>query len=100
MPLRSATVISLAPAAWNCRTSAPIVSGWVEAGNSSALLKLGLMITRLPRGEGSPSTAKPRRIPSSRSVVRTRYTGDAAARADRARTAVATPALSSCLRVR
>src|SRR3989304_1481878 len=100
MPLRSATEISPAPAAWKWRTSSPRVARWVEAGNPSALLKFGLMTTRLPFAVGNPSAVRPRRIPSPRSVVLTRYTGDAAARALRGRIAVANPALISSRRER
>jgi hypothetical protein len=58
------------------------------------------MTTRFPFAVGNPSTVRPRRIPSARSVVLTRYTADAAARAARARIAVANPALISSLRER
>src|SRR5690242_19786712 len=78
MPLRSISVIPAAPQACNCCTKALSVSVLVEPGGGSALLKLALSTTCLPRSQpgAKPSIPRTAGTPDTRSVVRRRATPD------------------------
>ena len=63
-----------APIPRNCMIIARRVSGCVEPGAGSALLKLGLRSTFLPRIGFTPSSSTAWRTPSARLAVFTRAT--------------------------